>query len=153
AEPKDLKDPKSWILRIVMHRSFNLILNRKQHAKRKERIAMEPKRAAAMAAPPIEEEELLTTLRSHIDQLPELDRQLLACSYVASMTHQQIADLVGIPRSTVSFKIQDSLKRLNNSLTKAGFAAMVPLAGAENMFEALTTGSHCPPGMTERMLS
>jgi hypothetical protein len=37
-------------------------------------------------------------------------------------------------------------------LTKAGVAAVTPLLGADNLFEAITTGRECPPGMMERMM-
>src|SRR6185436_13068084 len=96
AEPGD---PQAWILDIVMKKSFTLALSRKRRAKREERSAMGTNREATAAAQ-VEKEEVLTTLRNHIDQLPELERQLIVFSYGASMSHQKIAELVGMPRTT-----------------------------------------------------
>src|SRR5207244_1401705 len=73
--------------------------------------------------------------------------------YGANMSHQTIAALFRIPRRTVTDKIQTTLDHLRGSLTKAGVAAVVPLLSKGNLFEAVTTGHECPPGMTEKILS
>jgi predicted XRE-type DNA-binding protein len=98
-------------------------------------------------------EELIATLRSQIDALPEFESQLLACCYGANMSHHEIAKSVGVSQPTVSNKIQQALERLRAGLTKVGVVAVVPLLSAKNLFEAITTGQDCPPGMTERVLN
>jgi hypothetical protein len=100
-----------------------------------------------------EREELISSLRNQIDRLPELDGQLLACCYVSKMTHHKIAEVLGIPRQTVTDKLKKAIEQLRLNLTKAGVAAVVPLLNTDSLFDALTTGYSCPPGMTERLMS
>jgi RNA polymerase sigma-70 factor (ECF subfamily) len=142
-----------WILRIVTNKSINIGVNQRQRAKREERIAMEQNKSQSAVVAGAEDNELIAVLRSHIDQLPVLESTLLACSYGASMSHREIAKLVGLSHPTVSNKIQLALERLRANLSKAGVAAVVPLLSAEKLFEAMTTDHECPPGMTDRLLN
>ena len=149
AHPKG--DTKDWILKIVIHKSIDLRRSRTQSAKREERLAMEQSRSEAAFPENVDADETCAVLRHHIDQLPELERTLLACSYCTSLSHREIARLVGIPDRTVTDKIHQALDRLRMDLTKAGVAAVVPLLSRGNLFEAMATGQECPSGMTERL--
>ena len=148
----DRGNPQSWILSIVMNKCVNLGAAQRQRAKREERLAMERSSLESESTSRIEDRELIVTLRSHLDRLPDLDGRILACCYGANMSHQKAAEFLGIPRRTVSEKIQRALDSLRGSLLKAGVAAVVPLLSAENLFEAMTTGHECPPGMGERIV-
>ena len=145
-------DAENWILRIVTNKSIDIGLSQRQRAKREERMAMEKSRLESAVAEVIEGHELIGVLRSQIDQLPELERTLLACSYGAKMSQQDIAKLLMVSQKTVSNKIQDALDRLRTGLTKVGVAAVVPMLSRGNLFEAVTTGHECPPGMIERTM-
>ena len=109
-------------------------------------------RANSAAEDAAERTELIGALRSQLEELPELDSQLLACSFGANMSHRQISEIFNLSQPTVGSKIQQALSRLRNGLTKAGVAAVVPLVSAENLFEAMTTGQTCPPGAALRVL-
>jgi RNA polymerase sigma-70 factor (ECF subfamily) len=145
-------DIEDWIMRIVMNKSMNLRRGQRRSENRECRKAMEQNRSGVALMEEIEGIELIAVLRRHIDQLPELECTLLACCYGANMPHREIAKLVDIPHQTVSYKIQQALDRLRLDLTKAGVAAVVPLLSTGNLFEAMTTGRECPPGMTEKMM-
>ena len=146
-------DAQGWILSIVTNKSLTLGTQQKQRAKREERIAMERSTEEGAASERIEADERIVTLRNHLDQLPELESRLLACCYGANMSHRKIGEALGIPQQTVSYKIQQALERLRGSLTGAGVAAIMPLLSTQNLFEAMTSGRECPPGVTARVLS
>ncbi len=99
-----------------------------------------------------ERTELIDVLRSQLRKLPELESQLLACSFGANMSHRQIGELFNLSQPAVGSKSQQALARLRSSLTGAGVATAVPLVNAENLFEAITTGETCPPGAAARAL-
>lgn len=100
----------------------------------------------------MERRELIAMLRTQIDNLPELERTLLACCFGASMSHRKIADVVGIPDRTVTHKINQILARLRTSLGKASVAAAIPMLAQDHILEAMTTGLPCPTGMGEKLL-
>jgi hypothetical protein len=110
---------------------------------------MERSRSNVDVAEEFEGNELIAVLRECIDELPDVERTVLACSYCTSMSQQEIAEVVGISQQTVSNKIQRAIERLRLDLTKAGVAAVVPLLSRGTVFEAMTTGHACPPGIME----
>src|SRR5205807_503213 len=93
-------------------------------------------------------EEQLAALRNQFDNLTQLESEVLVCHYVAGMSQRQIAEAVGIHKSTVNDKIHQALDHLRKNLAQAGVAAVLPLLSAESIFEAVTTGYSCPPGLT-----
>jgi RNA polymerase sigma-70 factor (ECF subfamily) len=145
-------DAVAWILGKVSTKSQNLRCVRKRRAKREERAAMERGSSEPAVAENVERKESIAALRNQINELPELERTLVAFCYGASMTHRKIGELVGIPHQRVTEKIQQALDRLRAGLTKAGVAAVVPLVSAQNLFEAMTTGHECPPGLASAMV-
>ena len=152
AIPAHIDDAQRWIFSVVTAKSFDLDRNRRRRARREECTVMEGNPEIGMSAE-LEGKESVSALRRQLDELPELESRLLVCSYGANMSHQKIGDMLGIPRQTVTDKIQQALGRLRANLAKAGVAAVVPLVSAENLFEAMTTGQECPPGMAARMLN
>jgi RNA polymerase sigma factor (sigma-70 family) len=151
-KPLHLENAPGWILSIVAARSFDIGRSRSRRTKREERMSKEQSVSSVSVEDDVEGNELIAVLRSHIDQLPDLERTLLVCSYCTSMAQRDIAKMVGVSQMTVSNKIQQALDRLRATLTKAGVAAVVPLVSAEGLLEALTTGKECPPGLADRMM-
>jgi RNA polymerase sigma-70 factor (ECF subfamily) len=150
--PQDA-NARAWILRIVSIKSCNLRRQRKRQSKREEVTAMEKPREAVAAGEPIEAKERIDALRRQYEELPELERLVLACNYGANMPQAEIAELAGVSQQAISNKIQQALAHLRTNLASAGVASIVPLTTAENLFEVLTTGSACPPGMTELLIN
>ena len=142
---------RGWLLSIVTTKSLKMIRGQSRRAKREERIAMERSGLVDASSQDSQSGELAAVLRTHIEELPELERQMLACCYGAGMPHQKIAELFEMSRSRVTEKIQLALARLRGSLTKAGVAAIAPLMIEENIFHAVTRGHTCPPGMAQRV--
>jgi RNA polymerase sigma-70 factor (ECF subfamily) len=141
-----------WVLRIVVNKSLYLRRNQKHKTMREERMAAERSKPDSAIADAVDSRELVAHLRNQIDGLPELERTLLTCSYCTAMTHREISKLLGISQSSVTEKIQRVLKHLRLDLTKAGVVAALPLLSRETLFEAMTTGTECPAGMTERIV-
>jgi RNA polymerase sigma-70 factor (ECF subfamily) len=144
-------DVQVWIMSIVMNKSLNLKRSKRRSLKREECMSMEQGRSNVVVNDDVERNELIFALRTHIDQLPDLERTLLACS-CTNMSHREIAKLVGVSHPTVSNRIRQALDRLRLELTNAGVAAVVPVLSTKNLFDAVTSGHECPPGMTERII-
>lgn len=142
---------RAWILRSVASKSFDLGRSRKRRANREDRMVNKSNKLSAAAGDETEKNELIAVLREQIDSLPEAERHLVAC-YGAGISHHEISEMLGIPRRTVTDKIQQVLGNLRSALMKAGVAAVVPLVSVENLFEAMTTGQKCPPGLTAKVL-
>jgi RNA polymerase sigma-70 factor (ECF subfamily) len=142
-----------WILGVVAGKSLNLKRGQRRHNKRAEHVAMESESPPINIDEKVENTELISQLRNHLKQLPELDSQLLACSYGAGMSHRKIAEVFNMSRTRVTERIQEALSRLRGNLTRAGVTAVVPVISAQSLFEAMTSGHDSPPGMGARMLS
>ena len=146
-------DVEDWVLRIVMNKSINLGCSNKRSAKREARVAMEQNSSHIPAANEVEANEVVSILRNCIDELPDLERTVLVCSYCTKMSHREIAKVVGISQPFVSKKIQQALNSLRLSLTRVGVASALPLLSSEVLLEAMKSGKECPPGLTESLLA
>jgi RNA polymerase sigma-70 factor (ECF subfamily) len=145
-------DVEDWILRIVTNKSLYLRRSKRNAAKKEERMATEKTRTQTAAIDEAEINDLKSKLREEISRLPELERDVLVCSYCTKMTHREIAQLVDIPQRTVTDKIHAAVERLRLNLLRAGVVAVAPLLCKDSLFEVLTTGHDCPPGMMDRLM-
>ncbi len=135
----------AWLLRIVAIKSMNVRRGRKRQSSREARISRNDVVPDSELTDNAERGETLEIVRRHFQELPELDSQLLACCFGANLTHQQISDLLGIPRRTITGRIQQALEQLRARLSNSGVALIMPLLSTELIHEALTTGHSCPP--------
>lgn len=147
---------RAWVLRIVAHQGLKRMRSRKScgetlpeaNEPRLERI--EAHGAAPEAA--LEREETLAALRQGLDALPQLNRQLVALYYGAGFTQSEIAKALAMPARTVSFKLDEALKRLRTSLARAGMAAALPLLDAGRFGPALGALHRPPAKLLDRIL-
>ncbi len=100
----------------------------------------------------LERKELLTALVKALDELPLVDRQLVALYYGGGLTKGEIAQKMSTTRSAISMRIKRSHARLCAHLSQAGYPAMDPMLNAAALNEAICTGSPVPPGLYERVL-
>ena len=143
---------REWILSTVAGKSLNLRRKQQKILQREKSIPLEYHSSSAPSyAPFAENDEVSKILRRSMDALPECDSQLLALAYVANLTHQKIADLLGIPRRTVSRKLESALGQLKISLKRAGVAAVLPMLTVKTIGHALTSGSTCPVELGEQL--
>ena len=139
---------REWILGTVAGKSLNLRRKQQKILRREKSIPLE---CHSAAIPFAENEEVSQLLRRSMAALPECDSQLLALAYVANLTHQKIADLLGIPRRTVSRKLESTLEQLKLSLKRAGVAAVLPMLTAKSIGHALTSRNTCPVELGEQL--
>ena len=100
----------------------------------------------------LERKELLDALVKALDELPLVDRQLVALYYGGGLTKGEIAQKMSTTRSAISMRIKKSHARLCSHLSQAGYPAMDPQLSAAALNEAICTGSPVPPGLYERVL-
>ena len=146
---------RAWLMRIVAHRSLNL-LKRKRHSERKpeerEMLRKKNNQAGENVEERVERDELLSTVRRLTGELPALERQLLALYYGGGLTQSEISSALSIPQQTVSYRIEGVLERLRATLSKSGFAA-IPLVNDEILNSALCGGHDAPGELYGRIMN
>ncbi|MCH2202947.1 MAG: sigma-70 family RNA polymerase sigma factor [Fuerstiella sp.] len=60
------------------------------------------------------------TVRSAVQQLDELDRQVLMLKYVEGWTYRQLAEMLGVSEDTIEYRLLKSRKRLKALLQHQG---------------------------------
>jgi RNA polymerase sigma factor (sigma-70 family) len=60
------------------------------------------------------------TVRSAVQQLPELDRQVLMLKYVEGWTYRQLAEILGVSEDSIEYRLLKSRKRLKALLQSQG---------------------------------
>jgi len=98
-------------------------------------------------------EALLQALRTSVNRLPRLERQLVALHYGAGLSQVDMATKLSIPRRAVAFKIEEALRRLRQRLSQAGFSSAGSSLIARTLHEAICSGHECPPGLFEKVMA
>jgi RNA polymerase sigma-70 factor (ECF subfamily) len=137
---------QAWILGIIAGKCMNARRGRKRQSRREQAVCRDVV-SKADTSDQAERSETLEQLRRHLKELPELDSQLLACCFGANLSHQKISEMLGIPRRTITGRIQQALGELRGRLLSSGITALAlaPLLSAESIHQAFTTGQTCPP--------
>lgn len=60
------------------------------------------------------------SVRSAVQQLDELDRQVLMLKYVEGWTYRQLAEMLGVSEDTIEYRLLKSRKRLKALLQRQG---------------------------------
>ncbi len=100
----------------------------------------------------VEREELHTAVRSSFNNLPHGCRQLLSLYYLAGLSQREIGELLSMPQTSVSDRIERALQKVKAELKGAGLAA-VPLLQPQSLSEILTTGLSIPSHLRGQILS
>ncbi|MCX7806748.1 MAG: sigma-70 family RNA polymerase sigma factor, partial [Planctomycetota bacterium] len=148
---------RQWMAAIVAGKSLDVLREKRRLAvegnfERMENLSREGEEEEK-AGGEIERGEIAMALRDAIERLSDESQRLLALHYGAGMTHEQISEALGMPRRTVSWKLERSLDRLRGMLERAGFAAAAPIIGGEGMAEAIFSGYEAPSAVRDRLLS
>ena len=145
---------RGWILRIVAREGLKLIKGQRLEQKRKmESETLTDRVKPSAPAEGMEQSEVLAALQDALHRLPELERQYVTLHFVGGLSHDEIAQELSTPRQTVSRHIQNTLRSLRGDLTTAGFAAALPIIGAETLSQICCSGQAAPPGLREKVLS
>jgi RNA polymerase sigma factor (sigma-70 family) len=107
---------RSWMLRIVANRAKNHVRSRARRIRRDDREARLELRVAEgadqVAERRIESESLVAALA----RLGTVDREVLACRYVAGLSEAETAEVLGTPAGTVKSRTSRALERLAREL-------------------------------------
>jgi RNA polymerase sigma-70 factor (ECF subfamily) len=111
-EVLQLPDPTAWLYRVTT----NLCLNKIRDSQRRSRLLVENERLTAVPA----DAESRTIVRDLLDQLtPEL-RRIAVLHYFHDMTHDEIADALGVSRRTICYRmleLHDRVMRAEGTVT------------------------------------
>lgn len=144
---------EAWLMRVVANRGLRVVRREQNEKKRLKARMNEPK--ATESPNPAEAAnrlELHRTLWEMLAKLPLELRQMLVLYYVGEMTQAEISNLMKLPQSTVSVRIQDALERLRLNLKSAGLASAVPALSSELFAEAIGSVGEVPHGIQARVL-
>ena len=115
---------RPWLLRIVVNQSRN----RRRSASRREqlalRVAVSPSGDAAPSpeGAAIARDERRALMAALID-LPERERLVIACRYLADLSESETAAALGVPAGTVKSRLARGLARMRRGLEAAGVEA------------------------------
>ncbi len=143
---------RAWILSIVAREGIRLLKTKWREQRQKEAGLQREQRATAPSSESTEQAELLAALWAVLRELPELERQLISLHFGAGLSQRQISAELELPQQTISFRINKALENLRGNLAKAGFAAAIPLIGAEHIGRALATDAGVPASLKSMTL-
>jgi RNA polymerase sigma-70 factor (ECF subfamily) len=144
---------RGWILQVVARKGIRMALGNRTEKRRMKSQSERLQNSEAGAADVMERTELLAALRNTLAELPELERQVVAMYFGAGLSQQEIGAALSIPQQTISVRINKAIENMRGSLARTGFAAALPLIGAEGLSDALSAGQSVPPGLREKVLS
>ena len=124
--PRD--DPWPWFAVVVAHEARNLRRKRRPLTNSlPETAAMSPREPAVSSFDPrssdpsstdpsrvAERRDNVRQLQSALDRLPAEERDAIALTHLAGMTHALAADALDVPRQTVSARVQRGLGGIGN---------------------------------------
>ena len=111
---------RAWLTTAVRNRSIDLLRGRSLQERRE--LALKPEVRSSGAGP---EEEAARSLerdavRAALAELPEEQRESVLLSYFGGFTQAEIAELTGVPLSTVKGRMRLALEKLGAYLRERG---------------------------------
>lgn len=111
---------RAWLTTAVRNRSIDLLRGRSMHERRE--LALKPEVRSAGAGP---EEEAAGSMeraavRAALGELPDEQRQSVLLAYFGGFTQAEIAELTGVPLSTVKGRMRLALEKLGAYLRERG---------------------------------
>ena len=147
---------RGWLAQIVGRQCITALRRRRRERNDLTRTETRQREEGALngkgSGEALVQSELLAALKEGLAGLTPLERQLVAFSYSAGLSHREIGAALSIPHRTVTHRIQEAIGSLRERLERAGFAAALPLTGAAVLEEALGTYAEVPPGLSEKVL-
>jgi RNA polymerase sigma-70 factor (ECF subfamily) len=94
----------------------------------------------------IARDQLAVHLAEALAALPERERDPIRLHYLGNHSHQEIAAMMNLPRTTVSSRIQSGLRRLEPILARQGYGrGAATMLGSLTISGALLTAGHARP--------
>lgn len=149
---KEGGNARGWILRTVARQSMKrqaVDQKEKRHMSLDEELDAPDRTSEEEAA--AERAERSAGLRRSLAELAPAHRQMVLLYYVGGLTQKEIGRELAMPTRTVSYKLEEAVQRLRESLAKAGLAAALPLLDASALGEALVASQPAPEGLFARV--
>lgn len=144
---------RGWILGIVAREALKKVRDRRKDAEKVKRAAHLEAATLRRDEPVAEQKELLATLQKGLEELPELNRQLVALYYGAGMSQAQVGQSVDLSQRMVGYKLEETLKLLRSRLAQAGLAAAAPALGSETLSQAVCSGYPPPADLCSSVMA
>ena len=113
---------RAWLITAVRNRSIDTIRGRGAH-ERQERELKPELQATGPSSDPWREVSLSlerTAVREALSSLPLVQRQTVELAYFGGLSQQEIAEMTGVPLSTVKGRIRIALEKLSTYLMGRG---------------------------------
>ena len=103
---------RGWLLAAVRNRSIDMLRGRSLHERRE--LALRPEVSSVELGPEAEAAGSFerAAVRAALEELPEEQRQAVLLAYFGGFTQREIAELTGVPLSTVKGRMRLALDRL-----------------------------------------
>lgn len=139
---------KPWLYRVAMN-TLRAERRRDRNRRKREREVAVIDRGKC-EGDPLEEEERRRIVGNQLASLPDESRALLLLHYQHGLSQREIAETLGLRRSTVGDRLNRALETMRRSLRRGGHLAVIPLLEG-------TLGSTkleaAPPLLTESLLA
>lgn len=110
SELAKVSSPIAWLYRVTT----NLCITRIRETERR-RLLLRQSQPSTVAAPEPQVDVVLT-LHAVLREVPDELQEIAVCYFVDHMSQDEIAELVGLPRRTVSYRLQQ-FRELTRDLT------------------------------------
>ena len=109
-----------WLVRITQNKVADALRDRQ----RENRILSQVAGGAAVRAPEAPPDQVVDriVLADELAQLPEAQRLVMVLAFYSDLTHEQVAQVLGLPLGTVKSHIRRGLHRLRSRLEAHGVA-------------------------------
>lgn len=112
----------SWAMMIFRHKAIDRIRARGRQTRLIEQAANEPTRWSGSAGPrsddAADDQDRASLARNALTALPSEQRRLIELAFLKGLTHQGIAEALGMPLGTVKTGIRRGLLRLREALKR-----------------------------------
>jgi RNA polymerase sigma factor (sigma-70 family) len=111
---------RTWLTTVVRNRAIDLLRGRSLHERRE--LALKPEVVAASPSP---EEEAAGSMereavRAALSALPDEQREAVLLAYFGGFTQAEVAELAGVPLSTIKGRMRLALEKLGAYLRERG---------------------------------
>ncbi|MGV3529756.1 MAG: RNA polymerase sigma factor [Flavisolibacter sp.] len=110
--------PKSYIYRMARNRTLDLLAAKGRQAKLVSEVWANMKESEEVTAEILAAKESRELIEEAIRQLPARKQQVIRLSREAGMTHDEIAEKLGISKQTVKNNLSEALKQIKTLLEK-----------------------------------
>ena len=108
---------RTWLFRIAANTGLDEVKRRQRNETRKAEVSETWPQEASHAAHQGEEFHSQEHLRSALQSLPVLERQVILLSFYHDLTYREVADILEIPLGTVKSRMRSAMTRLRREVT------------------------------------